>query len=85
MENGEPEFARPCEEATAVEIPGIEEWLGVKLFVWMVDIPDLQALHAFIDKHGDIIIEKKVGWLEDERADALGNPPSLRIYDGYVG
>jgi len=81
--NDEPELASPCDGAIAVEIPGTGEWLGFKLFAWMINIPDLQSLHEFIDRNGRVIIDKKAAWLNKNRHEALGNPPLLEIYDGY--
>jgi hypothetical protein len=49
----------PCGEAIRVED------------FWEVEIATLDALLAFVDKHGDVIVEQ-------------GEPPSLMIYDGCL-
>ena len=85
MIDGKPEFDPPCSEAIAVEVPIAEKH---PVHVWMVDIPDLESLNEFIERHERAVItsgSSDYHWLRSEQhyKEALGNPPVLEIYDGY--
>lgn len=83
--HGTPEFNPPCSEAIAIEIPVTEKR---PVFAWMIDIPDLESLNEFIERHERVVITRgnsNEHWLLSEQhyKEALGNPPVLEIYDGY--
>lgn len=59
--------AKPCEEAT------LDREVN-RMATWTVEIESIEALCAFCNKYGDVIIHPKE---EDEEI------PSLEIYDSY--